>query len=184
MSETPSNMLPLHTKAPDFYLKDTVSGKRLSLDECKSDIATVVMFLCNHCPYVKHIQEKLVAVAKSYQQHGIAFVAISSNDVENYPLDAPELMTEEANINGYTFPYLYDEDQSIAKAYQAACTPDFYIFDKNLLCVYRGRFDNSTPYSGKPVTGAELTSALDSILNNKPVSAEQIPSLGCNIKWK
>lgn len=184
MARTLSNMIPLGTKAPDFTLPDTVSGNNLSLQDLKSDKATVIMFICNHCPFVKHVDEQLVAVANDYQAKGVNFVAISSNDVENYPQDAPDLMKVEAEKLGYPFPYLYDHDQSVAKAYDAACTPDFYIFDQGLKCVYRGQLDDSRPGNGQPVTGKDLRAALDEILENKAVSAPQIPSVGCGIKWK
>lgn len=184
MSRTPSNMLPLGTPAPDFKLLDTVSGKMLSLDELKSEKATVIMFICNHCPFVKHVDEGIVALAKDYQVRGVSFIAISSNNVENYPQDSPELMKVEAEKVGYTFPYLYDETQEVAKAYQAACTPDFYVFDAELKCVYRGQMDDSRPENGVPVTGKDLRSALDCVLNNKKIDFEQRPSIGCNIKWK
>lgn len=184
MAETPSNMLPLGTIASPFALIDTCTGKKISLNDLKSDVATVIMFICNHCPYVKHIQNKIVEVAKKYQSLGINFIAISSNDANSYPADSADNMRLEAQLNGYTFPYLYDESQAVAKAYHAACTPDFYVFDKNLACVYRGRFDDSTPGNHQPVTGKDLTSALDSILKNEPVDLHQQPSLGCNIKWK
>ncbi|GHE74586.1 thioredoxin family protein [Roseivirga thermotolerans] len=184
MARTPSNMLPLGTPAPDFKLPDTISGKSLSLAELKSDKATVIMFICNHCPFVKHVDEGIVSLAKDYQAKGVSFIAISSNDVENYPQDSPELMKEEAEKVGYTFPYLYDETQQVAKAYDAACTPDFYVFDADLKCAYRGQLDDSRPGNGKPVTSKDLRAALDEILEGKPVSTPQIPSLGCNIKWK
>lgn len=184
MAETPSNMIPLGSRAPAFKLIDTVTQELISLDDCKSDVATVIMFLCNHCPYVKHIQQKIVEVAQKYQQKQIKFIAISSNDAVAYPADAPDKMALEAKKHHYPFPYLYDETQSVAKAYQAACTPDFYIFDKNLACVYRGRFDDATPGNDKPVTGIDLTQALENILANKSVNADQKASLGCNIKWK
>lgn len=184
MVATASNMLPLGSKAPDFTLIDTRTNKMVSLAESKSSIATVIMYLSNHCPYVKHVQTKVVELAKAYQSKGIAFIAISSNDVEAYPADGPEKMRLEAEHFNYSFPYLYDESQEVAKAYKAACTPDFYIFDKNLLCVYRGCLDDSTPGNNKPVTGAHLQGALDCILAGKPVNAEQKPSMGCNIKWK
>jgi thiol-disulfide isomerase/thioredoxin len=167
MAETPSSMIALGTKAPDFKLLDTVTGKLFSLQELKSDIATVIMFLCNHCPYVKHIQKKLVEVATVYQAKKIHFIAISSNDVTAYPADSPALMKAEAETNHYTFPYLYDETQAVAKAYHATCTPDFFIFNDNLACVYRGRFDNSTPGNHQPVTGSDLSHALDQILQGK-----------------
>lgn len=184
MALTPSSMLPLGTKAPEFCLLDTRTGKELSLDELKSDIATVIMFICNHCPYVIHIRNKLAEIAQEYQKNGVSFIAISSNDIETRPEDGPEYMKKEAELHHYQFPYLYDDTQEIAKAYQAACTPDFYVFDKNLACVYRGRFDDATPGNGQPVTGKDLTDALDAILAGKEVSTDQKPSHGCNIKWR
>ena len=184
MAETPSKMLPLGTIAPTFELADVKSGKKLSLNDLKSNIGTVIMFLCNHCPYVKHIQRQLVEMADLYQAKGLRFIAISSNDAKRYPADGPEKMREEANQHRYPFPYLYDETQAVARAYQAACTPDFYLFDKDMKCVYRGRFDGATPGNHVAVTGADLREALECVLNNKPVSQQQIPSLGCNIKWK
>lgn len=185
MALTPSNMLPLGTLAPDFNLPDTRKmGEWVSLQSSKSHIATVIMFICNHCPYVKHIQAKLVEVAKIYQKKGITFIAISSNDIKNYPADDPEHMRCEAELHDYSFPYLYDETQQVAKDYQAACTPDFYVFDNELRCVYRGRFDSSTPGNNIPVTGCDLTLALDNLLMNQPITHAQCPSIGCNIKWK
>lgn len=184
MAETASTMLPLGTKAPEFHLLDTQSDKELTLDELKSNSATVIMFICNHCPYVKLIQKKLSDVAREYQAKGVSFIAISSNNVETHPQDGPDEMKKEAILHQYTFPYLYDDTQLVAKAYQAACTPDFYVFDKDLLCVYRGRFDNATPGNGQPVTGKDLVAAIDAVITGKPVSQEQLPSLGCNIKWR
>lgn len=184
MAETPSTMLPLGTIAPDFSLLDTRTGETVSLQKLKSNKATVIMFICNHCPYVKNIQHKMVEVAKHYQQSTISFIAINSNDIENYPADSPEKMRIEAEKYGYTFPYLFDETQSIAKAYQAACTPDFYIFDKNLACIYRGRFDDSTPGNQITVSGKDLCHALDNLLAGKSIDENQMPSVGCNIKWK
>ena len=184
MSLTPSNMLALGTIAPDFNLPDTVSGKNLSLSELKSDVATVVMFICNHCPYVIHVQKEMVAIANDYSSKGMKFIAISSNDVDNYPTDSPEFMKIEAQKNDYNFPYLFDENQEVAKAFMAACTPDFYILDGHLKCVYRGRMDESSPGNGKPNNGADIRNALDAILENKEVSKVQMPSIGCNIKWK
>ena len=184
MTLTLSTMLPLGTKAPDFQLPDTVSGKMLSLAQIKSDIATVICFICNHCPYVKHIQTELVKVANHYQAKGVHFVAINSNDIEKYPDDSPDNMQKIAAVHQYPFPYLFDETQAVARAYQAACTPDFYLFDHALHCVYRGRFDDSSPGNNLPVTGKDLSSALDALLKHQPIDADQKPSMGCNIKWK
>jgi peroxiredoxin len=184
MAATPSTMMPLGTIAPDFTLLNTVTGEIVSLQDLKSDVATLVMFICNHCPYVKHIDAQLVKLATDYQSKGVAFIAISSNDVENYPDDSPEKMKEVAQQLGYPFPYLYDETQEVAKAYQAACTPDFFLFDKDLKCVYRGQLDGSRPKNDVPVTGEDMRAALDAVLAGQPVNPEQIPSIGCNIKWK
>ena len=184
MAQTFSTMMPLGTRAPAFTLPDTVSGKDKYLDALKGPKGTVVMFICNHCPYVKHINGELVRVARDYQRRGIGFIAISSNDVANYPEDAPDKMRAAARELGYPFPYLYDESQDVAKAYQAACTPDFYVFDAKLLCVYRGQFDDSRPKGGKGATGRDLRRALDAVLEGTPVDADQKPSVGCNIKWK
>lgn len=184
MALTPSNMLALGTKAPNFALPDTVSGEIKKLDELKSDTATVVMFICNHCPYVQHIEEGLLQLANDYIAKDVSFVAISSNDAENFPADAPDKMKQHAIDHHYPFPYLYDETQETAKAYQAACTPDFYVFDKNLGLVYRGRMDGATPGNDEPVTGAELKAALDAVIAGQSVSEDQKPSIGCNIKWK
>lgn len=180
-----STMLPIGTVAPDFELQDTLSNKNVSLKDFPNSQGYWVMFICNHCPYVKHIQGKIAEIAKAYQSKGITTIAISSNDVENYPQDAPDKMTEEAKSAGYTFPYLYDADQSVAKAYRAACTPDFFIFDKDLKLTYRGQFDSSRPGNDIPVTGANICKALDLLLSGKTMpEAEQTPSVGCNIKWK
>lgn len=184
MVMTPSNMLPLGTKAPAFSLLDTVSGNTVSLFDLQSDKATVIMFICNHCPFVVHVQDEIAKLAKDYQNKGIKFVAISANDVENYPQDAPELMTQFAADNKFEFPYLYDESQQVAKAYQAACTPDFYVFDADLHCVYRGQLDDSRPGNDTPVTGSDLRHALDAVLTGDAVNPDQVPSMGCNIKWK
>ena len=184
MALTPSSMLPLGTPAPAFTLQDVISNQSISLSDVRSDIATVVIFMCNHCPYVKHIQHALAETAKKYQAKDICFIGINSNDIDTYPEDSPEHMRDAARQNGYSFPYLFDPTQRVAKAYQTACTPDFYVFDKNLACVYRGRFDESTPGNNKPVTGKDLTNALDALLAKKPVNPEQLPSVGCNIKWK
>lgn len=184
MANTLSTMIPLGTRAPDFRLPDTRSNQLLSLQELKSDTATVIMFLCNHCPFVKHIQTKLVETADIYQAKDVHFIAISSNDAVAYPQDGPELMRKEADTQHYSFPYLYDETQETAHAYGATCTPDFFIFDNDLLCVYRGRFDDSTPGNGVAVTGRDMREALEAILAGKPVNPDQQPSIGCNIKWK
>ncbi|MBH8599229.1 thioredoxin family protein [Thermoactinomyces sp. CICC 10523] len=184
MARTESNMFPLGADAPLFSLPDVISGKNVSLTEQKSDIATVIMFICNHCPFVKHVQPELVRLANDYISKGISFIAINSNDAVKYPDDSPEKMKEVAEEFKYPFPYLFDETQEVAKAYQAACTPDFYIFDKNLKCVYRGQLDDSRPGNEIPVTGESIRGALDQILNNEPVTVKQKPSLGCNIKWK
>lgn len=184
MANTPSNMLPLGTRAANFKLPDTVSGKELELSQIKGDKATVIMFICNHCPFVKHVNAGIVNMAHDYQPKGVGFVAISSNDVENYPDDSAELMTVNARQEGYTFPYLYDESQEVAREYDAACTPDFYLFDGELKLVYRGQMDDSRPGNGLPVTAADLRSAIDAVLAGSPVSGNQKPSIGCNIKWK
>lgn len=184
MALTDSTMLPLGTVAPDFELYDVVSGKEMTLNEVKGEKATLVMFICNHCPYVKHIQSELVKLAADYDPEGVGFVGISSNDVENYPEDGPDQMREVARKLHYSFPYLYDERQSVAKAYQAACTPDFFLFDSNSELVYRGQLDDSRPGNEKPLTGKDLRSALDDLLQGNPVSEDQVPSQGCNIKWK
>lgn len=184
MAATPSAMVELGTKAPDFNLPDTISGKQISLDEIKSDKATVVMFICNHCPYVIHIIDELSEVVKEYQKKGVNFAAISSNDIVNYPQDSPERMKEFAEAHKFSFPYLFDETQEVAKAYKAECTPDIFVYDKDMKLVYRGQFDDSRPSLSKPVTGKDLTAALDAILEGRPVDKNQIPSIGCNIKWK
>ncbi|MCR9251521.1 MAG: thioredoxin family protein [bacterium] len=184
MALTPSNMLPLGTVAPDFNLLDTVTDKNIGLKDIEPSKGTVIMFICNHCPYVIHIQDEIASMAKEYSKKGISFVAISSNDVENYPADSPEKMKERAKELDFNFPYLYDETQEVAKAYMAACTPDFYVFDENLKCVYRGRMDEATPGNGKPVNGQDLRTAMDAVINGTSISEEQFPSMGCNIKWK
>jgi len=184
MARTPSTMVSLDTKAPGFLLPDTVSGKHLSLDNIKGKAATMIMFICNHCPFVKHVNAELVKLGNDYKSKGVGFVAISSNDVVNHPDDSPGLMTQVAKQLKYPFPYLYDESQETAKAYEAACTPDFFIYDKDLRLVYRGQLDDSRPGNEIPVTGKDIRHALDCLINNKPVPQEQRPSIGCNIKWK
>jgi peroxiredoxin len=184
MARTPSNMLALGTKAPDFALPNTIDNKTYSLDNVSGTNGTVVMFICNHCPYVIHVMEGITALAKDYQNKGIGFIAISSNDVVNYPDDDPTLMKETAKKYGFSFPYLYDETQDVAKAYDAACTPDFYLFDAEKTLVYRGQMDSSRPKNELPVTGKDLRTALDAMLSGKTIDTLQKPSLGCNIKWK
>lgn len=184
MALTSSSMLALGTQAPDFKLLDTISGKFYSLKDSQGSKAIVIMFICNHCPYVKHVMHELVKLANDYQAKGISFVAISANDVIAYPEDAPEKMAQLAKQLGFTFPYLYDETQKTAKAYHATCTPDFFVYDKNFLCVYRGQLDGSRPGNKITVSGKDIRSALDNILLDKPVNPHQIPSMGCNIKWK
>ncbi len=184
MSLTPSNMMPLGTKAPDFNLIDVVTSEMVSLENIRGNNGTVVMFICNHCPYVIHVNEEMVRVANDYRINGFGFVAISSNDVENYPEDSPKNMLITAENNDYTFPYLYDETQEVAKAYDAACTPDIYLFGADLKLIYRGQLDNSRPGNMIQPTGRDLREALDSVLNNSPQRKDQKPSMGCNIKWK
>jgi len=176
-------MLPLGTAAPDFKLPDT-SGKMVSLTDFNRQPALLVIFMCNHCPYVKHIRAGLAQLAHDYQSRGAAIVGINANDVANYPEDSPARMKEEVKAAGYSFPYLFDEAQAVAKAYRAACTPDLYLFDQNRKLVYRGQFDDSRPGNGVPVTGRDLRAALDAVLAGQPLPAEQKPSIGCNIKWK
>jgi len=185
MSATPSNMMPLSTIAPDFTLLDTVSGEHKSLANLKGKQGTLVMFICNHCPYVIHIKDQLIDIANQYAQQGISTIAISANDIANYPQDAPDKMQAMMLEWGNPFAgYLYDETQAVAKAYLAACTPDIYLFDADLACVYRGRLDGATPKNKVAVTGEDLRHALDLLLVGKVNSQEQIASIGCNIKWK
>jgi peroxiredoxin len=183
MALTPSTMLSLGTTAPDFTVPDT-NGKTVSLADFKDKPALLVMFICNHCPYVKHIRTGLAQLARDYLSRGVGIVGINSNDVENYPDDSPAKMKEEVKSAGYLFPYLYDELQAVAKTYRAACTPDIYLFDKGRKLVYRGQFDDSRPGNGIPVTGKDLRAALDAALAGKPISPNQKASMGCNIKWK
>ena len=183
MVKTASTMLPLGVKAPDFSLPD-VGGKRVSLAGFADAPALLIIFMCNHCPYVKHVAAGLSALGKDYQQRGVAVVAINSNYVDSFPEDSPAKMAEEVKLRGYTFPYLYDETQAVAKAYRAACTPDFYVFDHQRKLVYRGQMDSSRPGGDLPVTGEDLRAALDAVLAKRPVSTNQKPSIGCNIKWR
>lgn len=183
MALTPSTMLPLGSKAPDFRLP-APDGTTVSLADAQGAPAILVIFLCNHCPYVKHVRHELAALGREYQAKGVAVFGISSNDVVSYPADGPELMAKEKEEVGYTFPYLYDESQAVAHAYQAACTPDFFVFDRDQTLVYRGQMDESRPGNGVPVTAGDLRAALDAVLAGQPVASTQKPSLGCNIKWK
>jgi len=183
MALTASTMPPLAMAAPDFRLPDT-NGRLVSLADFRDSPALLVMFMCNHCPYVKHVRGELARLARDYEARGVAVVGINSNDAERYPDDSPERMREEVRAAGYTFPYLYDATQQTARAYRAACTPDFFLFDKNRRLAYRGQLDESRPNSGKPVTGADLRAAIDAVLAGRAVPADQKPSMGCNIKWK
>lgn len=183
MALTPSNMLDLGTPAPHFRLPNT-QGRLLSPDDFKDAKALLVVFMCNHCPYVKHIRSALAAFAREYQPKGLAMVGINANDAANYPDDSPEKMVDEVAAAGYSFHYLYDETQETAKAYHAACTPDFFLFDKDRKLVYRGQFDDSRPGNNIPLTGKDLRDAAKAVLTGKPISLDQKPSIGCNIKWK
>lgn len=183
MVKTASTMLPLGTKAPSFALPN-IDGKIVSLEDFADRKALVVMFICNHCPFVKHLRSALAEFGREYQAKGVGIVAINPNDAAAYPDDSPQKMIEEARSAGYTFPYLYDETQAVAKAYRAACTPDFYVFNAERALVYRGQFDSSRPGNGKPITGADLRAAVDAVLAGRAPSPEQRPSIGCNIKWK
>jgi len=184
MSLTPTIPIPLGFKAPYFDLPDVISGKNISLSEFHSEKGLIVMFICNHCPYVVHVRDELVRIAQDYIPKGFSFVAISSNDIENYPEDAPVKMKLLAEELSFPFPYLFDESQDVARAYHAACTPDFSVFDRNGKCVYRGRLDGSTPGNNVPVTGEDLRQVLDNLFAGKEIIQDQKPSMGCNIKWK
>ena len=184
MARTESNMLALGTTAPNFKLMDTVDGKTKSLNELKGNKATLIMFICNHCPFVVHVSAQLSLLAKDYLSKGINCIAISSNDVDNYPQDGPILMKQNAVDNDYVFPYLYDQTQDVAKAYDAACTPDLYLFNAELKLTYRGQLDDSRPGNGIPLSGKDLRHALGCLLENKENTETQKPSIGCNIKWK
>jgi peroxiredoxin len=183
MVRTPSTMLPLGTPAPDFALPD-VDGKTVKLSDFKGSAGLLVVFMCNHCPFVIYLADALAAFGVEYQEKGLAVVGISANDAEKYPADSHDKMALEAEARGYTFPYLYDESQDVAKAYRAACTPDFFLFDKGHKLVYRGQFDSSRPDSGVKPTGDDLRAACDAVLAGKKPSEKQLPSIGCNIKWK
>lgn len=184
MARTESTMRELGTPAPAFELPDTVSGETKRLDDIAGGKATVVMFICNHCPFVKHILKGIVEFSRDYRAPEVGIVAISANDADNYPDDAPGRMRELAEAEGFNFPYLHDDSQDAARAYDAACTPDFFVFDGDRRLVYRGRFDGASPGNEEPVTGAELRAAVDAVLAGRPVPADQKPSVGCNIKWK
>lgn len=184
MAAVESNMLPLGIEAPFFQLFDTRSQGLVSIDDLKSEKATVVFFICNHCPYVHHLMRHFVDMAYEYIEKGVSFVAISSNDVDNYPQDHPDIMKTIGDMSQFPFPYLYDETQEVAKAYKAACTPDFYIFDRNLKLAYRGRYDETRPNSGLKPTGKDFIFALDTLLKGDNVDSKQFPSIGCSIKWK
>jgi peroxiredoxin len=184
MVRTLSTMLPLGTKALDFSLKDAVSGKMISLETFAYKKALLVMFICVHCPFVKHLQEALATIGKDYVEKGLGIVAISSNDIINYPDDAPEKMKLMAETLGFNFPFCYDESQEVAKAYTAACTPDFFLFNRENILVYRGQFDDSRPGNDVPVTGEDLRRAIEGVLKDESLDTEQKPSIGCNIKWK
>lgn len=184
MALTPSTMMPLGSTAPDFTLPDTISGKQLNLQNIKGARGTLVMFICNHCPYVKHVKEALTRLGTDYKNSGISIIAINANDAVKYPDDAPDKMKVFAQQNNFVFPYLHDDSQRVAKSYNAACTPDLFLFDGNLKCVYRGQFDDSRPGNDIPVTGKDLRSAMDNLLAGKAIDSKQTPSMGCNIKWK
>lgn len=184
MAQTPSNMLALGTSAPQFRLKDTNSNHYYSYDDLKGKKGTLVVFICNHCPFVIHVIDELVRIANDYRVQGIGFIAISSNDVVKYPQDGPEQMTEFAFQNKIDFPYLYDESQDVAKAFDAACTPDFFLFDAQDKLFYRGQLDDSRPSNGIPLSGSDLRSAIDAVIYNRTLASPQKPSIGCNIKWK
>ena len=184
MALTESTMMPLGTEAPEFTLPEPLTGKDWSLEQLQGVFATVIIFMCNHCPYVKHVMEGVLALSSDYIPEGVSVIAINSNDVDDYPEDSPEHMAALAAEKHFLFHYLFDESQQIAQAYRAACTPDFFLFDDELKCVYRGRMDAATPGNDIPVTGEELSAAIDAVLEGKSVPGEQKPSIGCNIKWK
>ncbi len=184
MALTPSTMLELGTSAPDFNLTDAVTGKKAALKDFSSKKGLLVMFICRHCPYVQHVKKELAKLGKDYDSKDVAMVAVSSNDASRYPDDSPAKLKEMAQEEGFTFPFLHDETQEVARSYSAACTPDFFLFDKSRKLVYRGQLDDSRPGNWKPVTGKDLRAALDAVLSDRPVSSDQKPSVGCSIKWK
>ncbi|KAF2516549.1 thioredoxin family protein [Flavobacterium foetidum] len=184
MAQTPSNMLPLGTVASEFFLKDTNSNNTYSFADLRGSKGTLVIFMCNHCPFVLHVIQEIVMIANDYRVQGIGIIAISSNDTTKYPQDAPEFMTAFALENKMDFPYLFDESQETAKAYDAACTPDFYLFDNQDKLFYRGQLDDSRPGNGIPLSGSDLRGAIDALIYNRSLKEPQKPSIGCNIKWK
>ncbi|MBL4605223.1 MAG: thioredoxin family protein [Flavobacteriaceae bacterium] len=184
MALTPSNTFEKGTVAPSFSLPDTISGKEISLKNIRGERGTIIFFICNHCPFVVHVNKELVQLAKDYQSRGFGFVAICSNDVEKYPMDSPYLMKLQARQEHYPFPYLYDETQEVARAYDAACTPDIYVFDKDLKSIYHGQLDDSRPENGIPLTGKDIRAVLETILSNRLYRETEKPSVGCSIKWK
>lgn len=184
MAATPSNMLPLGTPLPSFALPEPLTGNTFSDQNIPKNRVIVVMFICNHCPYVIHLADHISMLAYDYKESPVAFVAINSNDVENYPDDSPQKMALEAKTRGYIFPYLFDETQQVAKSFHAACTPDFFVFDKNRNLAYRGQFDSSRPSLAQPVTGSDLRDAITALIEDAAPSPDQKPSMGCNIKWK
>lgn len=184
MVAVPSTMLPLGTRVPDFSLVNAVDGRKVSPADVRDRQALLVMFICNHCPYVKHVMKEIGRVAADYRPKGVGIVAINSNDIQSHPDDAPQHMKALAKAEGWTFPFLFDESQEVARAFRAACTPDFFVFDRDRRLVYRGQLDDSRPKKDVPVTGRDLRAALDAVVSGKPVPANQTPSIGCNIKWK
>ena len=184
MAATSSTMVPLGATAPDFSLTDPTTNETLTWADCAGEQGTLVMFICNHCPYVKLIADELARLGEEYIPRGIGMVAISSNDAASYPADSPEKMVEEAEKHGYPFPYLYDESQTVARAFDAVCTPDLFLYDSNRLLVYRGQFDDARPGADRPVTGKDMRQALDALLEGETIDPDQTPSIGCNIKWK
>ena len=184
MSLTPSTMMELGTRAPDFALPDVRTGKKVSLSDFENRNGLLVIFMCAHCPFVIHVEEELARIGKDYEDKGLGIVGICANDAENYPDDSPEKLAAQASAIGFNFPYLHDDSQDVAKAYRAACTPDLFLFDKNQKLVYRGQLDDSRPGNEQPVTGADLRAAIDAMLADKPINPDQLPAVGCNIKWK
>lgn len=183
MAMTPSVMIDLGTKAPDFSLQNVATSSNQTLQDLKGEKGTLVMFICNHCPFVVHVMDELIKLGNDYKDSGISIIAISSNSIQTHPQDGPEQMAELAKAKNFPFPYLYDETQEVAKAYDAACTPDFYLYDADLKCVYRGQLDDSRPGNSEPVNGKDMRAAFDSLLAGNPISEDQKPSIGCNIKW-